>query len=161
MKRLHVHIAVADIGQSTKFYSNLFGTTPTVEKPDYVKWMLEDPRVNFAISARGRESGLDHLGIQVETQDELKEVSARMKAADMQVLDEGSTTCCYAKSEKAWVNDPQGIAWETFLTTGSATVYGNDNEVSSKEIPMAKTSACCAPEAESVAVEIGKKASSL
>jgi catechol-2,3-dioxygenase len=159
MKRFHVHVAVEDIAQSTKFYSNLFGSTPTVQKGDYVKWMLDDPRINFAISARGREGGLDHLGIQVESREELEEVSTRLKQADMQVLDEGATTCCYAKSEKAWVVDPQGIAWETFLTTGSATVYGNDNDVSSAEIPMARKAACCAPEVESVSVQIGKKCS--
>ena len=158
MKRLHVHVAVTDIEQSAKFYSNLFGSAPAVQKDDYVKWMLDDPRVNFAISARGREPGLDHLGIQAENQDELKEVSERLKAADMQVLDEGATTCCYAKSEKAWTVDPQGIAWETFLTTGAATVYGDDNEVSSADKPpMAKTSACCAPAVETVQVEIKRQ----
>lgn len=157
MKRFHLHVAVENIDQSVKFYSGLFGSPPSVQKDDYAKWMLDDPRVNFAISARGREPGLDHLGIQVENQDELKEVSVRLKAADMQVLDEGATTCCYAKSEKAWVIDPQGIAWETFLTTGSATVYGNDNEVSSADAPMAKNSACCAPAVEAVQVEIKRK----
>ncbi|HEY9679389.1 MAG TPA: ArsI/CadI family heavy metal resistance metalloenzyme [Drouetiella sp.] len=157
MKRLHVHVAVQDLAQSAKFYSNLFGSEPTVLKEDYAKWMLEDPRVNFAISARGREAGLDHLGIQVENSDELKEVSTRLKSADMQVLDEGATTCCYAQSEKAWVVDPQGIAWETFLTTGSATVYGNDNDVSTAEIPMAKNSACCAPSVDFVQVELKRK----
>jgi catechol 2,3-dioxygenase-like lactoylglutathione lyase family enzyme len=157
MKRLHVHVAVADIEQSTRFYTNLFGSMPTVQKEDYAKWMLDDPRVNFAISARGRDPGLDHLGIQAENQEELKEVSGRLKAADLPVLDEGTTTCCYAKSEKAWVIDPQGIAWETFLTTGTATVYGDDNEVSTTEIPMAKKSACCAPAVEDVRVEIKRK----
>ncbi|MBN9397561.1 MAG: VOC family protein [Candidatus Melainabacteria bacterium] len=157
MKRLHVHVAVGDLNQSTKFYTSLFGSEPAVQKDDYVKWMLEDPRINFAISARGREPGLDHMGIQVENQSELKEVSARLKSADVQVLDEGATTCCYAESEKAWVVDPQGIAWETFLTTGSATIYGTDNDVSTAEIPMAKNSACCAPSLESVPVSISKK----
>ncbi len=157
MKRLHVHVAVADIAQSTKFYSNLFGSAPTVQKDDYAKWMLDDPRVNFAISARGREPGLDHLGIQAENESELKEVSGRLKAADVKVLDEGVTTCCYAKSEKAWVVDPQGIAWETFLTMGQSTVYGDDNAVSTSEIPLAKNSACCAPSVEAVQVEIKRK----
>lgn len=157
MKRLHVHVAVSDVQQSTKFYSNLFGAEPTVQKQDYAKWMLDDPRVNFAISARGREPGLDHLGIQVEDESELKEVSTRLKQADMQIFDEGATTCCYAKSEKAWVVDPQGIAWETFLTTGEATVYSDDNLISSSEIPMARKSACCAPEVETVSVQIGKQ----
>lgn len=157
MKRLHVHVAVADVGQSTKFYSSLFGAAPTVTKDDYAKWMLDDPRVNFAISARGREPGLDHLGIQVENEKELNEVSTRLKQADMQIFDEGATTCCYAKSEKEWVVDPQGIAWETFLTTGQATVYGDDNLISSGEIPMARKSACCAPSTEEVRVEIQRK----
>ena len=157
MKRLHVHVAVADVEQSTKFYSCLFGTAPTVTKDDYAKWMLDDPRVNFAISARGREPGLDHLGIQAENEKELNEVSTRLKQADMQIFDEGATTCCYAKSEKAWVVDPQGIALETFLTTGQATVYGDDNLISSGEIPMARKSACCAPSTEEVRVEIQRK----
>lgn len=157
MKRLHVHVAVADVEQSTKFYTNLFGAEPSVKKEDYSKWMLDDPRVNFAISARGREPGLDHLGIQVENEAELKEVSTRLKQADMQIFDEGATTCCYAKSEKAWIVDPQGIAWETFLTTGEATVYGDDNLISSSDIPMARKSACCAPDVETVSVELGTK----
>lgn len=158
MKRLHVHVAVGDIEKSTEFYSALFGSQPTVQKTDYVKWMLDDPRVNFAISARGREPGLDHLGIQVENDAELEEVSHRLKAADMQVLDEGSATCCYAESEKAWVLDPQGIAWETFLTKGEATVYGDDNKVSTADVPMAKGSACCAPSVEqAVSVQIERK----
>lgn len=157
MKRLHVHIAVGNIEQSTKFYTSLFGSEPAVQKEDYAKWMLDDPRVNFAISTRGREPGLDHLGIQTENESELKEVSTRLKQAELQIFNEGATTCCYAKSEKAWVVDPQGIAWETFLTTGEATVYGDDNLISSSEIAMARNSACCAPDAEAVAVQIDKK----
>lgn len=149
MKRFHVHVAVENLEQSVRFYNGLFGAVPTVLKDDYVKWMLDDPRVNFAISARGREPGLDHLGIQAENQDELKEVSARLKSADMQVLDEGATTCCYAKADKAWVHDPQGIAWESFYTTDTATTYGED-----QPIERAAKSACCAPEVESVSVQI-------
>lgn len=156
MKRFHIHVAVENIDHSVKFYSNLFGSAPTVEKQDYAKWMLDDPHINFAISARGREPGLDHMGIQAENEKELKEVTTRLKAADMQIFDEGATTCCYAKSEKAWVVDPQGIAWETFLTTAQATVYGIDNEVTT-EIPMAKNSACCAPSVEAVQVESKRK----
>ena len=156
MKRLHVHVAVADLEKSAKFYTGLFGTEPTVQKEDYAKWMLEDPRVNFSKSARGREPGLDHLGIQAEDETELKEVSSRLKAADVEVFDEGSTTCCYAKSDKAWVVDPQGIAWETFLTTGAATVYGDDNQVSSA-VPLHRQTACCAPEVEAVQVEFKRK----
>jgi catechol 2,3-dioxygenase-like lactoylglutathione lyase family enzyme len=157
MKRFHVHVAVENLEQSIQFYKGLFGSPPTVLKEDYAKWMLDDPCVNFAISARGRGPGLDHLGIQVEQDEELKEVSARLKAANMQVLDEGATTCCYAKSEKEWAIDPQGIAWETFLTTGSATEYGDDHNVSAAEVPMVKQSACCAPSVESVQVEIKPK----
>lgn len=145
MKRFHVHLAVESIEQSIGFYTSLLGSKPAVQKADYAKWMLDDPRINFAISARGRTPGIDHLGIQAENQDELSEVSARLKAADTPVFDEGATTCCYAKSEKAWVVDPQGIAWETFLTTGEATQYGDENEVTTG-IPMHKQAACCAPE---------------
>ena len=155
MKRFHIHVAVENIDHSVKFYSNLFGSVPTVEKQDYAKWMLDDPRINFAISARGREAGLDHMGIQAENEEELKEVTERLKTADVEMLDEGTTTCCYAKSDKAWVVDPQGIAWETFLTTEQATVYGVDNEITT-EVPMSK-SACCAPSVETVQVEIKRK----
>jgi hypothetical protein len=158
MQRLHVHVAVESLQDSIRFYSGLFGSAPTVLKDDYAKWMMEDPRVNFAISSRGRQPGLDHLGIQVESEDELHEVSSRLKAADMPVFDEGATTCCYAKSEKAWVVDPQGIAWETFLTTETATIYGDDNEVSSAgAAPMHRESACCAPTLESVQIELKRK----
>ena len=118
MKRLHVHVSVDDLAASSRFYSTLFAAEPTVTRPDYVKWMLDDPRVNFAISTRSGKSGLDHLGIQVETKDELHEVYDRLQAADRPVLDEGATTCCYAQSEKSWITDPQGLSWETFLTSG-------------------------------------------
>jgi catechol 2,3-dioxygenase-like lactoylglutathione lyase family enzyme len=143
MKRLHVHVAVKNIEQSTRFYSALFATEPAVVKADYAKWMLDDPRVNFAISTRGREPGLDHLGIQVEDAEELKDVSVRLKQAGAPVLEQGATTCCYAQSEKSWINDPQGIAWETFLTTGESTVYGEDGPTTAAE-----GSACCAPTVE-------------
>jgi catechol 2,3-dioxygenase-like lactoylglutathione lyase family enzyme len=144
MKRLHVHVSVDNLDQSIGFYSALFATKPSVVKPDYAKWMLEDPRVNFAISARGRtEVGLDHLGIQVETQEELQEVYGRLREADRPVLEEGATTCCYAKSEKAWITDPQGLSWETFLTTGESTIYGDSVDLG----PIRTTSgACCTPE---------------
>jgi catechol 2,3-dioxygenase-like lactoylglutathione lyase family enzyme len=155
MKRLHVHVAVANIEESKRFYAGLFGAQPSVEKEDYAKWMLDDPRVNFAISARGREPGLDHLGIQAENQNELIEVTQRLKSAQLQVLDEGETTCCYAKSEKAWAVDPQGIAWETFFTTGEATVYGDDNEVATN-VPLHKETACCAAEVVAVQVTLKK-----
>ena len=125
MKRLHLHVAVDDLTQSIGFYSALFAADPTVVKTDYAKWMLEDPRVNFAISTRGRQAGLDHLGIQVESADELQDVYARLRRAGGEVTEQGQVTCCYAKSEKAWVDDPSGISWETFLTTGDSTQYGD------------------------------------
>ncbi len=126
MKRLHVHVSVEDLAESIRFYSALFGAEPTVAKPDYAKWMLDDPRVNFAISARGGEAGVDHLGIQVETPEELKEVHGRLQQAERPLLEEGATTCCYAESEKAWTSDPQGLLWESFLTTGESTIFGDD-----------------------------------
>ncbi|MBX5460736.1 MAG: VOC family protein [Steroidobacteraceae bacterium] len=126
MKRLHVHVSVADIAASIRFYSTLFATEPTVVKSDYAKWMLEDPRVNFAISKRCGDTGLRHLGIQVEDRAELAEVYSRLKRADAPVLEEGATTCCYARSEKSWIADPQGVKWETFLTVGESTTYGTD-----------------------------------
>jgi hypothetical protein len=144
MKRLHVHVSVEDIAQSVRFYSTLFATEPSVIKPDYAKWMLDDPRVNFAISTHGAQTGLDHLGIQVETSDELHEVYGRLQQADRPVLEEGATTCCYAKSEKSWITDPQGLSWETFLTSGESTVYGDSVDLG----PIRTASAaCCTPEA--------------
>ena len=140
MKRLHVHVAVDDLPKSIAFYSTLFATPPSVVKPDYAKWMLEDPRVNFAISMRGGKAGIDHLGIQVENAAELGEVYERLKHAEAPVLEEGATTCCYAQSEKSWVMDPQGVAWETFHTTGESTVYGR-----SRAKVEAMTTACCGP----------------
>jgi len=125
MKRLHVHVAVKNLAEGIGFYSALFAAAPSVSKPDYAKWMLDDPRVNFAISARGRAPGLNHLGIQVESEGELHEVYGRLKAANRPVIEQGKTACCYAQSEKAWIDDPAGIAWETFLTTGESTVYGD------------------------------------
>lgn len=153
MKRLHVHVAVDDLRKSIAFYSTLFDAAPAVVKPDYAKWMLEDPRVNFAISARGRAAGVDHLGIQVEDRDELAEVYDRLQRAEGPVLAVGATTCCYAKSEKSWIVDPQGLAWETFHTTGESTVYGDGS--SEKLAEMA--SACRAePTAVSTAAEVEK-----
>jgi len=122
---MHVHVAVDDLKQSIDFYSALFAAQPSVTKVDYAKWMLDDPRVNFAISTRGRQAGLDHLGIQVEDKDELNEVYARLHMAGGNVIEQGQTACCYAKSEKSWIDDPSGISWETFLTTGESTDYGD------------------------------------
>lgn len=125
MKRMHVHVTVDNLKCSVSFYSALFATEPTVLKPDYAKWMLDNPLLNFAISTRGRVAGLDHLGIQVETKTELEEVYARLRKAGGVVVEQGQTNCCYAKSEKSWIEDPAGISWETFHTTGESTVYGD------------------------------------
>ncbi len=144
MKRMHVHVGVDDLAVSVGFYSALFGSPPTVIKPDYAKWMLEDPRLNFAISAGHATRGVEHLGIQVEDEDELAEVYDRLAAADRPVLDEGATTCCYATSTKSWISDPQGVVWETFLTTGDATVYGGASTAAGLA-PSAGGSACCVP----------------
>jgi catechol 2,3-dioxygenase-like lactoylglutathione lyase family enzyme len=145
LKRLHVHVGVADLDQSIGFYSTLFGSEPTVVKSDYAKWMLEDPRVNFAISSgKHADKGIEHLGIQVESADELDEVYGRLKAADRPVLEEGATTCCYAQSEKSWISDPDGVVWEAFFTNGEATVYGDSPELSALS-DNASESACCVP----------------
>jgi catechol 2,3-dioxygenase-like lactoylglutathione lyase family enzyme len=124
MKRLHVHMGVEDLAASIRFYSAIFATEPTVRKSDYAKWMLENPRVNFAISTGRGSVGIHHLGIQVEDKDELAEVYDRLQAAGRPVIEEGETVCCYARSEKSWIADPQGLAWETFFTHGESTVYG-------------------------------------
>jgi catechol 2,3-dioxygenase-like lactoylglutathione lyase family enzyme len=146
MKRLHVHVGVTDLDRSIGFYSTLFAAEPTVRKGDYAKWMLEDPRVNFAISTRSDGGGVRHLGIQVENSEELQDVYGRLKAADAPVLEEGATTCCYAKSEKAWIADPQGVVWETFHTTGEATTYGGNPALESLAPDAAKTETrCCEP----------------
>ena len=144
MKRLHVHVAVENLPQSIGFYSALFATHPAVVKTDYAKWMLDDPRVNFAISTRGRAAGLDHLGIQVENADELQEVYARLRQAGGDIVEQGQTACCYAKSEKAWIDDPAGIAWETFFTTGETTQYGDGS--GERDARVAHAKACCAPQ---------------
>jgi catechol 2,3-dioxygenase-like lactoylglutathione lyase family enzyme len=150
MKRLHVHIAVDDLQRSIDFYSTLLDTPPSVRKDDYAKWMLDDPRVNLAISARGAKAGVEHLGIQAENGEELAEVYARLQKADAPVLEEGATVCCYAQSEKSWVSDPAGVPWEVFHTTGDSAVYGggpelNDGRLASTPTGMAVERACCAP----------------
>jgi catechol 2,3-dioxygenase-like lactoylglutathione lyase family enzyme len=151
MKRMHVHVAVDDLEHSIGFYSALFAAEPAVVKPDYAKWMLEDPRVNFAISTRGREKGLDHLGIQVENQAELHEVYARLRQAGGPVIEQGQTACCYAQSEKSWIDDPAGISWETFHTTGESTVYGDGS--GEREARIAHEKSCCAPETAAAPTE--------
>jgi catechol-2,3-dioxygenase len=141
MKRFHVHVAVHDLEHSVRFYSALFAAEPTIKKDDYAKWQLDDPRVNFAISTQARKSGLDHLGIQAEDGAELEELRARLAQADVSTLEQKGASCCYARSDKYWTIDPQGIAWESFHTLDSAPVYGEDKRTQ----PMQATSACCAP----------------
>ena len=137
MKRFHVNVAVTDLDQSIRFYSSLFAAEPTVVKPDYAKWMLDDPRVNFAITTRGDTKGIDHLGIQVEDADELGEVYGRLSQAGGPLLDQGETTCCYAKSDKHWVQDPQGIAWEGDHSLGAVRYFDGDAE------PAPARKGCC------------------
>ena len=151
MKRFHAHVHVDDLSQSIAFYSKLFAAAPTRVEADYAKWMLEDPRVNFAISTRGAKPGLDHFGLQTDDAAELAELKARAEAADMALLDEGSTTCCYARSEKHWVTDPQGIAWEHFHTLGDIPVFNESP-------PSAVAGACCAPAAVAAPVAAAPRA---
>ena len=143
MKRMHVHVGVNNLAQSIRFYSTLFGAEPSVRKDDYAKWMLDDPRVNFAISSGEHASkGIEHLGIQAESSDELSEVYGRLKAADRPVLEERQTTCCYARSEKSWISDPDGVVWEAFFTNGEAMTYGDSPSLDTLAAPESK---CCAP----------------
>ena len=140
MKRFHVHLGVADLDQSIRFYSGLFGAPPTVQKDDYAKWMIEDPRVNFAISTRGGKAGVNHLGLQADSADELAEIREQFAAADQASLqDEPSANCCYAKSDKHWVTDPQGIPWEGYHTFGEVRYFNSDDA----EVSAAST--CCTP----------------
>lgn len=146
MKRFHVHLGVENLEASIRFYTILFAAEPSLVKSDYAKWMLDDPRVNFAISANGHAArGIEHVGIQAESQAELADVYARLQAAERPVLEEGATTCCYAKSEKSWVADPDGIVWETFLTSGEATVYGDNAPLAQLGSAQAASGNCCAP----------------
>src|SRR6266542_4580634 len=155
IKRLPITVAVDDLSQAVNSYSTLFAAEPNVTKPDYAKWMLDDPRVNFAISMRGAQTGLNHLGIQVDSQAELHAVYGRLPAADAQMLEQGQTQCCYHRSEKAWIDDPAGISWEAFFTTGENTVYGDGTGERSgqarhapekdpvAESPAPTSSSCC------------------
>jgi catechol 2,3-dioxygenase-like lactoylglutathione lyase family enzyme len=144
MKRFHVHVAVDDLDTSIHFYSSLFGAGPTVRKDDYAKWMLDDPRVNFALSKRGDTPGVNHLGIQVESDGELLDMRNRLSQADQPVLEQPGAACCYAASDKHWVQDPQGIAWETFHTLSDIPVFGRDTRTDVQSIPV-RAAACCAP----------------
>ncbi len=152
MKRFHVHLHVDDLAKSIGFYSKLFAAEPARLEGDYAKWMLEDPPVNFAISTRGAKAGIDHLGIQTDDAAELGALKARAEAADMALLDEGETTCCYARSEKHWVTDPQGIAWEHFHTLGNIPVF---NEAAA---PVSSQPACCAPAAQAAPATVAAAA---
>ena len=138
MKRFHVHVAVPDLQESIRFYSTFFGAEPTVVKDDYAKWMLEDPRVNFAISHRGAASGINHLGFQVDHPSELKDIHARLQSADAGVTEEKNVSCCYARSDKYWTTDPAGIAWDSFHGLGTVPVYDGETKDAQK-------AACCAP----------------
>lgn len=144
MKRMHMHVSVDNLDKSIRFYNSLFGEIPTVVKLDYAKWMLNDPLVNFAISMRGSKAGLDHIGIQVETDDELSEIKHRIEAAEMNMLTEEGTTCCYSKSDKHWIQDPSGLAWETYRTLDSSPTFNDSQE------PDVSAAACCAPIAEKI-----------
>jgi catechol 2,3-dioxygenase-like lactoylglutathione lyase family enzyme len=137
MKRFHVHISVEDLDANVQFYSTAFGAAPTVLKPDYAKWMVDDPRINFVISKRGLKPGIDHLGIQVESGAELASLREQVAAAEIPALDQTNTVCCYARSDKYWITDPQGVAWETFHTLDSVPVYGESLQV--------RQTACCSP----------------
>ena len=154
MTRLHVHVAVEDLSTSVRFYSTLFAAEPSVLKHDYAKWMLDDPRVNFAISARGAKPGVEHLGIQVDDEAGLSEVYGRLSRADAPVLEEGATTCCYAQSEKSWITDPAGVPWEVFRTFGESAVYGDGTAAKGGRLATTATgraveapekAECCAP----------------
>jgi predicted lactoylglutathione lyase len=142
---MHIHVGVDNLDASIKFYSTLFDVEPTVTKDDYAKWMLDDPRVNFAISSENHASkGIEHLGIQAESEDELQQVFTRLRKADAPVLEEGQTTCCYAQSEKSWIADPDGIVWEAFYTNGESVIYGDEPELSAVSDNASETN-CCAP----------------
>jgi catechol 2,3-dioxygenase-like lactoylglutathione lyase family enzyme len=158
MKRFHVHVSVKDLHESIAFYSKIFGTGPSVSKPDYAKWMLEDPRLNFAISQCGRAAGVNHLGFQVDSGAELGELRAQVAAADLAAMDQKGASCCYARSDKYWVQDPQGVAWETFHSLDTIPVFGDGTEPSGQSddaccIQLAEqltdkaASGCCAPTA--------------
>jgi catechol 2,3-dioxygenase-like lactoylglutathione lyase family enzyme len=156
MKRFHVHAHVDDLQASVVFYSKMFAAEPARLETDYAKWMLEDPRVNFAISTRGGKPGVDHLGFQTDTEEELADLKARAQAADLTLVDQGTVSCCYARGEKHWVTDPQGIPWEHFHTLANIPVFSERSATVPRE---SEGSACCAAtarEGEAVAVPVGQ-----
>jgi predicted enzyme related to lactoylglutathione lyase len=154
MKRFHVHVSVENLETAVRFYSTLFGAAPSVQQPDYAKWMIEEPRVNFAISQRGRSAGVNHLGFQLDSAEELHDMRSQLQAADASLVEENARACCYARSDKYWVTDPAGIAWETFHSLGSIPVFGEDSSatvgspccvpVVSAKAPI-ESQSCCAP----------------
>ena len=148
MKRFHVHVAVKDLEQSMRFYSTMFGTPPAVAKPDYAKWMLDDPHVNFAISQRGGALGVNHLGVQAESDEELEAIHAKLRLADAEVVAEKSVHCCYATSDKYWVTDPQGVAWESFRSLGTVPFFGTEEPNGQASCGSTASSGCCAPDAQ-------------
>jgi catechol 2,3-dioxygenase-like lactoylglutathione lyase family enzyme len=156
MKRFHVHVAVDDLAANIRFYSTVFGMPPTVRKTDYAKWMVEDPRINFAISSRGAKAGLDHLGLQVDSDAELETLRAQVAAAEIAALGQPQATCCYARSDKYWISDPQGIAWETYHTLAEAQVFSADTApaVGAAAAKPEEVTACCAPRPEPIAVAV-------
>jgi predicted enzyme related to lactoylglutathione lyase len=147
MKRFHVHVHVKDLDSSVQFYSTLFGEQPAVIKPDYAKWMLEDPRINFAITSGASNPEIDHLGLQVESSDDLATIAGRLKAAGESVREQVDAACCYARGDKGWVSDPSGISWETFHTIGETTVYGNDLRPRLEAEGVKPAESCCTPAA--------------
>jgi catechol 2,3-dioxygenase-like lactoylglutathione lyase family enzyme len=154
MKRFHVHVAVDDLAANIRFYTTVFGAAPTVEKSDYAKWMLEDPRINFAISQRGLKAGIDHLGLQLESDEELSAQRVQIERADVAAVDQKNAACCYARSDKYWITDPQGIAWETFRTLDAVPVYGATERPDPTK-GEAKAS-CCAPTVATIAIKPAK-----
>ncbi|HET7364698.1 MAG TPA: ArsI/CadI family heavy metal resistance metalloenzyme [Burkholderiales bacterium] len=151
MKRFHVHVAVNDLEQSIRFYSALFGAAPAVTKPDYAKWMLDDPRINFAISNRSSKTGVNHLGLQADNSAELDEIGARLAQADVATSAQKGASCCYAKSDKYWTVDPQGVAWESFHTLDSIPVFGEDARAKPDNAPAKAAGSCCAPATQKAA----------
>ena len=147
MKRFHVHVAVKELQDSIRFYSAMFGAEPGVVKPDYAKWMLDDPRINFAISQRTRTIGINHLGFQAETEAELEGIHANLQQADGTIVAEKNAHCCYAKSDKYWVTDPQGIAWESFRSLGSIPVFGEEAYAAPGACGSEEAGGCCAADA--------------
>ncbi|AUH49783.1 glyoxalase/bleomycin resistance/dioxygenase family protein [Chromobacterium sp. ATCC 53434] len=147
MKRFHVHVAVANLEDSIRFYSALFNAQPTVQKTDYAKWMLEDPRLNFAISSRGAAAGVDHLGFQVDSEEELAQLQHQLQAADISMVTQTGTACCYAESNKHWVTDPSGLAWESYQTLASIPTFNGGESA-----PGEPASACCAPKTSTVKI---------